>query len=204
MSRNIEIVPLSRTPANVAQFLQISYSIYEGDPNWVAPLLMDLKKVFTDENPLFTHAEMQVWVARRDGHNVGRIAGIADKRLAAQGQGFYGFFESINDPVVSQGLFTAAIDWVRARGLKTILGPMNPTTNDECGLLINGFDSAPMFMMTYNPPYYIQLTEAAGFRKAKDLLAYDIDLATIPMDRLTRIGRKSKGPEPGPGLPSGA
>ncbi len=192
MSNAVQVVSLARTPGDVDRFLQVSYTIYRDDPHWVAPLLVDLKKVFTDENPLFQHAEMQLWVATRDGRDVGRVAGIADKRTAAQGQGFYGFFETIDDAEVSAALLGTAAEWVRARGLKTVLGPMNPTTNDECGLLVSGFDSAPTFMMTYNPRYYVELTERAGFAKAKDLLAFDIDMATIPMERLLRIAAKVK------------
>ncbi len=79
---------------------------------------------------------------------------------------------------------------------------MNPTTNDECGLLVEGFDSPPVIMMTYNPRYYVTLVEAAGFRKAKDLLAFHMDLAKIPMDRLGRIAAKIKAAQPQPGLPS--
>jgi hypothetical protein len=195
MSDNIEIVPLSRDPGGVARFLNLSYSIYRGDPHWVAPLLMDLKQVFTDANPLFDHARMQLWVAHRHGRDVGRIAGIVDdnyNRGADQPAAFFGFFESVNEPAVSSRLFGAVSGWARAAGLKRLIGPMNPTSNDECGLLIEGFDSAPVFMMTYNPAYYVPLVEAEGYRKAKDLLAFHIDLAKLPMDRLTRIGTKVK------------
>jgi ribosomal protein S18 acetylase RimI-like enzyme len=196
MSDQIEIIPLDRSSKNVARFLEVSYLIYQNDPCWVAPLLMDLKKVFTDANPLFAHAQMQLWIARQAGKDVGRIAGIVDEfhNRAAKDQpaAFFGFFEAVNQPEVSQRLFQAVLDWARAKGLKRLLGPMNPTTNDECGLLVEGFDSAPVFMMTYNPRYYLNLFEAEGLRKAKDLLAFHMDLAKIPMDRLTRIAAKVK------------
>jgi GNAT superfamily N-acetyltransferase len=177
------------------RFLKVSYGIYPDDPNWVAPLLMDLKKVFIDANPMFEHAVMQLWVARRNGQDVGRIAGIIDhnhNRAAKDQASFFGFFESVNDPEVSRRLFDTVVAWTRQAGLKRILGPMNPTTNDECGLLIEGFDSPPVLMMTYNPRYYVPLVEAAGFRKTKDLLAFHIDLAKIPIDRLSRIAAKVK------------
>jgi GNAT superfamily N-acetyltransferase len=177
------------------RFLKASYPIYDGDPHWVAPLLMDLKKVFTDANPLFEHAEMQLWLARREGHDAGRIAGIIDRSyndLSKEPAAFFGFYECINDQDTSARLFGAVADWAREKGMKRILGPMNPTTNDECGLLVDGFTSAPVFMMTYNPAYYVALVEAAGFRKAKDLLAFHLDLANIPMDRLRRIAAKIK------------
>jgi hypothetical protein len=196
MSNNIEMVPLTRNSRDIQRFLEVSYSIYHGDPNWVAPLLMDLKKVFTDANPLFEHAQMRLWVARSQGRDVGRIAGIIDQshnRATKDSPAvFFGFFESVNDVQVSRGLFQAVRDWAKSNGLKRLLGPMNPTTNDECGLLIEGFDSPPVFMMTYNPQYYVGLMETEGLRKAKDLLAFHIDLAKIPMDRLLRIGAKVK------------
>jgi hypothetical protein len=195
MSSDIQIQPLTRQSGDISRFLNVSYPIYQDDPYWVAPLLMDLKKVFTDENPLFEHAEMQLWVARQNGKDVGRIAGIIDSeynRSGAEPAAFFGFFECINDREAARRLFQAVSDWAGQKKLQRLLGPMNPTTNDECGLLVEGFDSSPVFMMTYNPRYYVDLLDASGFRKAKDLLAFHIDLATIPMDRLRRIAAKVK------------
>jgi len=195
MNNNLEVVPLSLGSGDVMRFLKLSYGIYESDPHWVAPLLMDLKKVFTKANPLFEHAEMQLWMARQNGQDVGRIAGVVDhnhNRAANDQAAFFGFFECLNEATVSQRLFETVADWARQKGLKRLLGPMNPTTNDECGLLVDGFDSPPVIMMTYNPRYYVKLVEAEGFRKAKDLLAFHMDLAKIPMDRLGRIAAKIK------------
>jgi hypothetical protein len=193
MSSDIQVVPLSRNSRDILRFLNVSYEIYRRDPYWVAPLLMDLKKVFTDENPLFQHARMQLWVARKGGRDVGRIAGIVDdhyNKSASKKSAFFGFFESVDDSAVSHRLCEVLLDWARQQNLQVVQGPMNPTTNDECGLLIEGFDSSPVFMMTYNPRYYVSLIEAEGFGKAKDLLAFHIDLSTIPMDRLGRIAAK--------------
>jgi ribosomal protein S18 acetylase RimI-like enzyme len=195
MNDDIEIVPLPRHPRDVLRFLKVSYRIYENDPNWVAPLLMDLKKVFTDENPLFQHAEMQLWIATQNGRDIGRIAGIVDEhynRVVGIPSAFFGFFECLDDARACHRLFQALSDWANQKRLTRILGPMNPTTNDECGLLVEGFDSPPVFMMTYNPPYYLPLIEAEGFAKAKDLLAFYIDLSRIPMDRLSRLASKVK------------
>jgi hypothetical protein len=193
MSNEIEILPLASNSRDILRFLKVSYTIYRDDPHWVAPLLADLKKVFTSENPLFEHARMKLWIARKAGQDVGRIAGIVDDEFNRSGKeptGFFGFFESVNDAVVSHRLFETVSKWAREQNLKNLQGPMNPTTNDECGLLVEGFGSAPVFMMTYNPQYYVSLVESEGFRKAKDLLAFHIDLATIPMDRLRRIAAK--------------
>jgi hypothetical protein len=195
MSAATEIVPLSRSSRDVRRFLNVPYGIYAPDSPWVAPLLFDLKKVFTNTNPLFEHAEMQLWVARRGATDVGRIAAILDRehnRVQSVAAAFFGFFESINDPAVSGALLAAASGWARARGLGRMLGPMNPTTNDECGLLVDAFDSPPAFMMPYNPPYYADLLLADGFRKAKDLLAFYIDLAESPLDRFNRVAEKTR------------
>jgi GNAT superfamily N-acetyltransferase len=191
----LEIVPLSRDEPDVLRFLKVSYGIYREDPYWVAPLLMDLKKVFTDKNPLFEHAEMALWVARRNGQDVGRIAGILDRnhnQTQKNSAVFFGFFECVDDRAVSRRLFQEVLNWARKKGMKRVLGPMNPTTNDECGLLVEGFDSMPAFMMTYNPRYYVDLVVAEGFRKAKDLLAFHIDIAQCPLERLARIAEKTR------------
>ena len=194
-SANIEIVPLPREPRAVLRFLEVSYGIYRDDPHWVAPLLMDLKKVFTAENPLFEHAEAALWVATRNGQDVGRIAGIIDQthnRVQKDSAAFFGFFECVHDGEVSRLLFKEVMGWARQKGMKRVLGPMNPTANDECGLLVEGFDSPPVFMMTYNPRYYVDLITAEGFRKAKDLLAYHMNIAQCPLDRLERIAEATR------------
>jgi hypothetical protein len=189
-SKPCQIIELARDGRGVSRFLRVPYSIYHGDPNWVAPLLADLKKVFRDVNPLFEHAEMKLWVATRDGKDVGRIAGILDRNhneFHKEATAFWGFFESADDPAVAGALFDAVNRWAREKGMNRLLGPMNPTTNDECGLLIEGFDRPPAVMMPYNPRYYVPLVEGAGFTKAKDLLAYHFHVAPKPLERLSRI-----------------
>jgi hypothetical protein len=195
MGKPVELVPLSRSPRDVLRFLKVSYLVYRDDPNWVAPLLMDLGKVFSDANPLFEHAEMALWVARRDGRDVGRIAGVLDRdhnRIQKDSAAFFGFFECLQDPAACHALFEAVSTWARQKGARRMLGPMNPTTNDECGLLVEGFDSTPVFMMTYNPRYYVDSLAAEGFRKAKDLLAFHVDFAKCQLDRLARIADKTR------------
>ena len=195
MENHIEIIPLPRTARSVLRFLKVAYRIYAGDRLWVAPLLSDLQKVFTDENPLLQHAEMALWVAVRDGRDVGRIAGVIDHnytRTQNDNAAFFGFFECVAAAAVSRQLFATVFAWARQQGVRRLLGPMNPTSNDECGLLVDGFDSSPVFMMTYNPRYYEGLVTAEGFRKAKDLLAYELDVAKCPLDRLARIAEKTR------------
>ncbi|HYV28724.1 MAG TPA: N-acetyltransferase [Candidatus Eisenbacteria bacterium] len=199
MSSEFQIIPLSRQPKDVHRFLQVSYGVYRNDPLWVAPLLMDLKKVFSDRNPLFQHAEMNLWVATHNGRDVGRIAGIWDRahnETQQDSAAFFGFFESIDDRQVSGQLFEAVFSWARQKNLRRVLGPMNPTSNDECGLLVEGFDSSPVCMMTYNPRYYVDLVLAAGFQKAKDLLAFHFGVAETPLERLERIAAKFRHRQP--------
>lgn len=190
MSNDLQIVPLSRRAAEIRRFLRVPYSIYQGDPYWVAPLMMDLKRVFEDRNPFFQHAEMQLWIARQGCRDVGRIAGIVDRthnELHGERTAFFGFFESVNDPEVSAGLFESVFDWARGRTLHRVLGPVNPSLNEECGLLVDGFDASPVIMMPYNPRYYMDLIARAGFVKAKDLLAFRRDIAGSSIERLDRI-----------------
>ena len=191
--------PLTRRDADVDRFLRVSKAIYRDDPLYVSPLHGDLKKVFTDKNPLFEHAEMQLWIAERGGRDVGRIAALVDRNFNAYHRdacGSFGHFECVNDGPVSRRLFAAAFDWARAKGMKRMLGPLNPTTNDESGLLVHGFDSSTVFMMTYNPPYYENLVTAEGFTKAIDLLAYIFDLANAPRERFERLAAKLKARKP--------
>jgi len=199
MTNALEIIQLERAPRNVRRFLEVPYAIYRDDPHWVAPLLMDLNTMFSDANPLFQQAEMALWVARRGGRDVGRIAGVLDpayNRLQEDRAAFFGFFECVQDRATASLLFDAVAEWAQTRGMSRLLGPMNPTTNDECGLLVDGFDSSPVFMMTYNPRYYPELFEAAGFTKSKDLLAYFFDLANTPMERFERLAEKVRRREP--------
>jgi len=196
----VSVKPLARSGAELRRFLQVSHEIYRGDPHWVAPLRSDAEKLLSNRNPFFEHAEMQLWIAGRDGRDLGRIAGIVDRRFNEfhrNATASFGFFECVNEPAVSAALFAAALDWARSRGLKRIIGPLNPSTNEECGLLTLGFESPPVFMMSYNPPYYVGFLEAAGFTKAKDLLAFAFDLANAPNGRFERFAERFKEREPG-------
>jgi GNAT superfamily N-acetyltransferase len=134
-------------------------------------------------NPFYEHADRELFLARIDGRVVGRIAAIHDRlheETHADRVGFFGFFESVDDAAVSGALFAAAADWLRARGRDTLRGPLSPSINDEAGLLVEGFDTPSVLMMPHNPPYYAALVEAAGFRKAKDLYAFQSTGTVLP------------------------
>jgi len=200
MSGPVAIERIGNSRRELSRFFDVADGIYAPDPNWVAPLRDDLSKVFALENPFFRHAEMQIFIARRDGVDCGRIVAILDRahnEFHGEKTAFFGWFESVNDRGVSDLLFEAAALWARERRMKVLRGPANPSLNDECGLLVEGFDSPPVLMMTYNPRYYEALYEAAGFRKAKDLLAFWFEIGPEPMARFEKINARLRRSEPG-------
>ncbi len=184
----MEIAPVSNG-RDLEQFIAFPYDHYRGDPLWAPQLRMDVRTLLSPKkNPFFQHAEAQYFVARADGRTVGRIAAIkndAHNRAWNDHVGFYGFFEAVDDQAVANALFDAAAGWLRARGCDTMRGPASPSTNDECGLLVDGFDTPPTLMMPHNPRYYAGLTERAGFRKAKDLICLESTYTELP-ERLAR------------------
>ena len=190
---SVSILPIGRSKRELHRFFDVADRIYRGDPNWVPPLRGDVAKVFSPENPFFDHAQMQLFLARRGGEDVGRIVAIVDREhneFHGERTGFFGFFESENDPRTAAALFDAASAWVRERGMRVLRGPANPSLNDEAGLLVEGFGRPPILMMTYNPPYYVDLVEGVGFRKAKDLIAAWFDVGTEPLATLTKIAER--------------
>ena len=150
---------------------------------------MDVRTLLTpSKNPFFEHAQAQYFLAHADGRTVGRIAAIkndAHTREHGDKVGFYGFFECVNDPTVARMLFDAAAGWLRERGFRVLRGPMSPSINDECGLLVEGFDTPPTLMMPHNPAYYVGLHDAYGFTKARDLLAFESTSSEMP-ERIAR------------------
>jgi GNAT superfamily N-acetyltransferase len=157
------------------RFIAFPYALHRDDPLWVPPLRRDVRTILSPKkNPFFQHAQLQAFLALRDGRVVGRIAAIQnDEHQKVHGDrvGFYGFFDSVDDQDVAHALFDAAAAWLRGRGFDTMRGPMNPSINDECGLLVDGFDTPPVILMTHNPRYYIPLHERYGFVKAQDMVA---------------------------------
>jgi len=180
--------------AGLKEFIELPYTLYRDDPYWVPPLRIAVKELLDrKKHPFYANADAEFYIARQNGRAVGRIAAVFDRAYNGfQGEdaGFFGFFESINDPSVAEALLTQARQWVTGRGAKFLRGPVNPSTNYECGMLIDGFDRSPMVMMPYNPRYYPQLMETVGLVKAKDLLAYRSNANTIDIERIQRIAEK--------------
>jgi hypothetical protein len=177
----MDIVPV-RTSRDLRRFIDLPWRIYsrENHPQWVPPLRLAVRDALdTRANPFYKTADRQLFLALTNGKIVGRIAAIENRAhndFHGDRVGFFGFFESTEDQETANGLLIAASDWLRGRGLDTMRGPMNPSTNHECGLLVRGFRWHPSIMTTWNPRYYVPLIENAGLTKAKDLLAYWIPL----------------------------
>jgi GNAT superfamily N-acetyltransferase len=173
-----------RNPKDLHDFVVFPWQLYGRDPHWVPPLIGETKKLFRPEtNPFFAHGEIEPYLARRDNRVVGRIAAIRNRvheEFHEEPVGFFGFFECEDDPEVAMGLLGTVRAFLRTRKLERMLGPANPSTNDECGVLVEGFDRPPMVMMSHALPYYGPLLERCGLTKAKDLYAYYLEADQIP------------------------
>lgn len=158
------------------EFVKLAWTINRGDENWIPPLRQNVKElVGFRKHPFHDFATVRNWLAWREGQAVGRITGIVNpthNEKYGEKRGFIGFFESVNDQEVANGLFDAAWAWLQEQGMTDMRGPINPSLNYEIGLLIDGFDTPPTFMMTHNLPYYEQLFDNYGFGKAQDAYAF--------------------------------
>jgi GNAT superfamily N-acetyltransferase len=173
-------------------FIDFAWKVNARDPNWVAPLRMAVEPALDRaRHPFHKHADVAYFVAERGGEMVGRIAAIVNHRhneFHEDRVGFFGLFEAVDDAGVARALVDAAAGWVKARGMDTLRGPVNLSTNEEVaspGVLVEGFGTPPTVTMSHNPPYYGALMEASGLSKSKDLLAYWIG-SPIPPERLVR------------------
>jgi hypothetical protein len=181
-----------KNSSDLMKFIKLQWKIYKDDKTWVPPLIMDRKKILDKKkNPFFKHSEAEYFLAEKDGELVGRIAAIKNdlhNKYHNDKVGFWGFFECINDQEVANALFDAAKNWLKEKGFDTMRGPMNPSTNDECGMLLDGFDDEARILMTYNPKYYLDLCDKYGFIKAKDLYAYKLEnKKVVSSEKLKRV-----------------
>jgi hypothetical protein len=192
----IDVVAVENRKA-LNQFVELPYRLYRDNPFWVPPLRIAVKELLDrQKHPFYLDAEAEFFLALEDGQPVGRIAAILDKahnRFHEESAGFFGFFESVDNQAVAGALLARARAWLVDRGATVIRGPVNPSTNYECGMLVEGFDSDPMIMMTYNPPYYGALMERAGLRKAKDLYAYHAKTAALESRKIDRLAERAAG-----------
>jgi len=175
--------------------LDLTQQLYRDCAAWSPPLRMAQAKLLAGKTAFFQRAEMAIFLAERAGNTVGRIAAIhnrAHNDTHNDKVGFFGFFEcDTSDQAAAAGLFERAEAWLAQRGLTSVRGPVNPSMNGECGLLIEGFDRPPMVMMPYNPPEYADLIESAGYAKCKDLYAYLVRAENVDSgkgrDRMLRL-----------------
>jgi hypothetical protein len=164
---------------DVRRFIRLPWRIYGDDPKWVAPLEMDVRALLDREkHPFHRHADVEFFLAWRGGEPVGRIAAVMNRQyneFHGERTGHFGLFECIDDAAAARALLDTTEGWLRARGADRVVGPFNLSTNDELfspGVLIDGFDTAPMVMMAHTPPYYAALLHGAGYVKSMDLMAY--------------------------------
>jgi GNAT superfamily N-acetyltransferase len=186
-----------RTPAERRAFVTFPWRVYRNDPYWVPPLISERMTFFDPRrNPFYQHAEVALFMARRDGEPVGTIAALINHQHNAfhnEQVGFFGAFEVLPDREAAHALLATARDWVRERGMTALRGPATFSTNEECGLLIEGFDDPPRILMAYNPPYYRDFIERFGFQKAMDLYAYELTVEVLDWsEKLVRVVEKLK------------
>lgn len=192
---HIEISEI-KSKKDFRHFLKLPFSLYAKDPFYVPPLTREMKKHFSQKNPFFKHASVRCFIARKNGRPSGRIVSIINKRhieLHDEKAGFFGFFESPADHEVASALLDRVASALKQEGMSILRGPMNFSTNEECGFLIEGHNCSPMLMTPYNPPYYNNLMESCGMTKAKDLYAYIVDIPhELPskVQRAASIARK--------------
>lgn len=175
----------------LASFVDFPHDLYKDDPNYVPELFIAQRDILTPgKHPFHEHSQLQCFLAYDDNKKiVGRIAAILNNNsneFNKANDGFFGFFDCINDQDTANALVDAASDWLIEKKVDSIIGPVNPTTNETCGLLIEGFRQPPVAMMTYNKPYYLQLLENAGFHKKVDLIAYNL-LVSDHNEKATRL-----------------
>jgi hypothetical protein len=177
-------------------FIRFPEILYRDDPCLVPPLRRDERARLSASNPFFAHADARFFLARWDREVVGRVAAIVDRwhlERRKDGAGFLGFFEAIADDSVAGSLIEAVCGWLRAQGLAVLRGPFNPSTNDVCGLLTDGFQYLPRIMMPYNLPDYPTLLERAGLRPVRELLSYELDVPPALPEAVSRVANAASG-----------
>ncbi len=191
----VEIRPVE-SRRDLHRFLKVPFRIYKGDPNWVPPLFIQERARFNPrKNPFFEHSEVQGFLALSSGDVVGRAAAIrngAHNEYHKDRVGFFGCFECAGSQEVASALLDTCAAWHREHGMDTIRGPVNFSVNESCGLLIKGFDSPPLIMMPYNPPYYIDLLEQWGLGKVMDLYSFHLSAHEPAPERVRRIAERAR------------
>jgi len=177
----IKVIPVDGK-TQLAAFIDFPHDLYKGDPNYVPELFIAQRDLLKGTHPFFKHSKLTCFLAMDGNKIVGRIASIRNNthiKYTRKDEGFFGFFDSIDNKDVSDKLFDAVVKWLKNEKLNGVIGPVNFSTNETCGVLVDGFDSPPIVMLTYNKPYYANLLEHYGFKKEMDLYAYKLVVANI-------------------------
>lgn len=187
------VVTEATSRADLRRFVEVPYTLYARDPHWVPPLRRDERRRLSPRhNPFLAHATMRLWIARRGRAATGRVAAIDDRLHDETHQErvtWFGFFEAADE--ASAGALMRVVEaHAASRASGVVRGPANPSLNDSAGLLVDAFDRDPFILMPYNPPSYPGYLERAGYRKAKDLLAWEFDMAAPLGERIARVGAR--------------
>lgn len=197
----IQVVPVD-TKQQLKAFIDFPHELYKDDVNYVPELFIAQRDLLTPgKHPFHEHSSLQLFLAYENGKVAGRIAAIQNNnhnKFNNTNDGFFGFYDVVNNKEVTTALLTAAEKWLKEKGAATIIGPVNFSTNETCGMLVEGYDQPPVAMMTYNKPYYNTFISEAGFGKKTDLIAWrisndDYDDKPFRMTQLLRERLTQKG-----------
>ncbi len=192
--RTLHIEKVS-TRRDLETFIRVPWSVYGDDPLWIPPLIQEQKRHLSRKNPYFEHADCRFWIARDGNRVVGRISAQVDRlhlERYRDDTGFWGMLEAENDRELFHALLGQAEEWLRGKGMKRARGPFNLSINQECGLLVNGFEFPPSMMMGHAPPYYSRMLQELGYQKARDLIAYHIKQAPETLETIEKVLGSSK------------
>jgi hypothetical protein len=189
----IRVLPV-QTARDLRRFIKVPWQIYANEPNWIPPLLVEQRHLLSKKNPFFQHARAQFWIAYRGTRPVGRISAQVDDlhiERYEDATGHFGLLEAVDDPEVFARLFAAAEAWLRAQGMERVIGPFNLSINGDIGLLVEGFDTPPMFLMSHGHPYYDARVIEQGYKKTKDVVAYLLDPTNTPPSVMLEAARRA-------------
>lgn len=185
----IEILEV-KTKKNLSEFIKFPFDLYSKNQCYIPQLIKNQKEHFSEKNPFLKHADIKLFIARKNKKTVGRIVSIINHRhieFQNERTGFFGFFEAINDNDAAFSLLDAVSKDQEKNGMAALRGPMNFSTNEECGFMIEGFDKPPMLMTPYNMPYYNDMMKNYGMQKAKDLYAFIYEMENIMPEKIRRV-----------------
>lgn len=189
-------VRVASSPADLSAFVDLPYRLYKDVPEWVPPFKRDVRtQLDRAHNPFFEHGEAEYFLAERDGRVVGRVAAVVNRlhnETHDDRVGFFGFFECVADAEAAEALLSNAAFWLAERGMTEMRGPMSFSVNEECGVLVEGFDEPPYLTMPYNRPYYDPLLKGVGLSPVKDLLAFRGGQKESPVPAPDRLKRGAK------------